>query len=196
MALRNTTEDWGWLARLLHWAMAVLIIGLLGVGLYMVEVLGDDSDSLMQRFDLTQTHKSWGFVAFVLVLLRICWRAINPTPRLPEANRLEKALAHGGHLALYICMFAMPISGWLMASASPYNDEDAYFQVKNMVFGLFELPDPFTKGDEDLTTMLGQVHFYIAMVLILLVLGHVAAALKHHFVNRDTVLRRMLRGTR
>ncbi|MFK7943827.1 MAG: cytochrome b [Paracoccaceae bacterium] len=194
MALRNSTDAWGWPARLLHWSMALLILGLVCVGLYMVEFLGDDSDSLMQRFELTQTHKSFGFVAFVLALVRIVWRWMNPTPELPDMSRLNKALAHGGHLALYICMIALPISGWLMASASPYNDPDAYFVVKNMVFGLFELPDPYPKGDEALTKLLGQIHFYIAMALVAILTGHIAAALKHHFVDQDSVLRRMLRG--
>ena len=194
MALRNTIQSWGVLARLLHWTMALLILGLVGVGIYMVEVLGSDSDSLLLRYELTQTHKSFGFVAFVLALLRIGWRWANPTPALPDMSAGQKALAHGGHIALYICMIALPISGWLMASASPYNDPDAYIRVKNMVFGLFELPDPYPKGDADLTKFLGQVHFYTAMALVVILMGHIAAAMKHHFVDRDAVLRRMLRG--
>lgn len=194
MALRNSSTSWGWLARLLHWSMSLIILGMLGVGLYMVQVLGDDSDSLMLRYDLTQTHKSWGFVVFVLALIRIGWRWANPTPALPDTSALTRALAHTGHLALYVCMIALPISGWLMASASPYNDPDAYFRVQNLVFGLFELPDPYPKGDEALTELLGQVHFTIAMALLVVLAGHVAAALKHHFVDRDGVLRRMLRG--
>ena len=194
MALGNSTQSWGWLARVLHWVMAVLILGLIGIGLYMVEVLGNDSNSLMLRYELTQWHKSFGFVVFILALVRVGWRWVNPVPALPEASRLAKALAHGGHLALYICMFALPISGWLMASASPYNDADAYIRVPNMVFGLFEMPDPYPKGDRALSGMFGQVHFYIAMVMAVLVAGHLAAALKHHFVNRDAVLVRMLKG--
>ncbi|MEM1298261.1 MAG: cytochrome b [Pseudomonadota bacterium] len=194
MAIRNSIESWGWLARLLHWVMALLIIGLVSVGLYMVQVLGDDSDALLLRYELTQTHKSFGFVAFVLALIRIGWRWANPTPTLPDMPVLAKAAAHGGHLALYICMLALPISGWLMASASPYNDADAYIQVKNMVFGLFEMPDPYPKGDEELTAFLGAIHFYAAMALVVILLGHIGAALKHHFVDRDSVLRRMVRG--
>ena len=194
MGLRNTAESWGWLGRLLHWVMALLILGLVGVGIYMVEVLGSDSDSLLLRYELTQTHKSFGFVAFVLALLRIGWRLVNPTPALPDMHAGLRALAHGGHLALYLCMIVLPISGWLMASASPYNDPDAYIRVKNMVFGLFELPDPYPKGDEDLTKLLGQIHFYTAIALVVILAGHIGAALKHHFVERDNVLRRMLRG--
>ena len=194
MGLRNTADSWGWLARLLHWAMGLIIIGLVGVGLYMVEVLGDDSNSLLLRYELTQMHKSFGFVAFALALLRIGWRWMNPTPVVPNASPFMQTLAHGGHLALYLCMIALPISGWLMASASPYNDPDAYIRIPNMVFGLFELPDPYPKGDEALTKLLGKVHFYTAMVLVIILLGHIGAALKHHLIDRDRVLVRMLKG--
>ena len=117
MALYNTSLSWGWLARLLHWLMAIMILGLIGVGLYMVEILGDDSNSLMQRYSLTQTHKSWGFVVFVLALVRVGWRWSNPTPKLEGQSKLTTTLAHGGHIAIYICIFAIPITGWMMASA-------------------------------------------------------------------------------
>ena len=86
MALKNSVTGWGWLARLFHWSMAVVIIGLLVMGFYIAEILvGTDSDTLMERFNLTQDHKSWGFVAFSLALLRVIWRLVNPTPALPEA---------------------------------------------------------------------------------------------------------------
>ena len=195
MALRNTSESWGWLARLLHWAMALMILFLLGVGFYMVEVLGEDSDSLMQRYELTQVQKSWGFTVFALACLRVIWRFVNPTPALPDnMGSLERTLAHGGHIALYLCMFAMPLTGWLLASSSPFNDADAYFQIKNMVFGLFELPDPYPKGDEATTKFWSRIHFYVGLALTFVLAGHALAALKHHFVNRDDVLRRMTRG--
>ena len=193
MAIRNTETGWGLPARLLHWAMAVLILFLLGVGFYMGEVLtGQDSETLMEKFYLAQTHKSWGFVAFALALLRIVWRAMNPTPALPGTMGVgAKALAHGGHLALYVCMIAMPLSGWLMASATTLQDS---YGIKNMVFGMFELPDPFQPGSEDLELIFRRVHFYVGLALALILAGHAAAALKHHFVDRDGILMRMIRG--
>ena len=193
MAIRNTETGWGLPARLLHWAMAVLILFMLGVGFYMGEVLtGEDSDTLMQKFYLAQTHKSWGFVAFVLALLRIFWRVMNPTPALPDGmGGAAKALAHGGHLALYVCMIAMPLSGWLMSSATTMQDS---YGIKNMVFGLFEMPDPFQPGSEELETIFRKIHFYVGLALALILAGHAAAALKHHFVDRDGVLMRMIRG--
>ncbi|MEM9063751.1 MAG: cytochrome b [Pseudomonadota bacterium] len=193
MALRNTVTGWGWLARLLHWSMAIVILGLLVMGFYIAQILtGTDSDTLLAKFNLTQDHKSWGFVAFSLALLRVIWRAVNPAPALPDGmKRIERVLAHAGHWGLYVCMFAMPITGWLMASASPL--QDAY-GIKNKVFGLFEMPDPFVPGSQELVDLFATMHAITAISLVVLLLGHIAAALKHHFVNRDTVLRRMIRG--
>lgn len=193
MAAGNTHASWGWIARLLHWLSAGVILFLLGLGFYMVEILsGQDSATLLERFSLTQTHKSWGFVAFVLVILRLIWRALNPTPALPAGmSRWERLAAHGGHIALYVCMVAMPVSGWLMASASPLQD---VYGIKNLVFELFELPDPFQPGSEDLDLLFKRVHFYVGLTLVLLVVGHTAAAIKHQFVKKDGLLRRMLLG--
>ena len=92
-------------------------------------------------------------------------------------------------------MIAMPVSGWLGASASPYNDADAYpMQIKNMVFGLFELPDPFIPGSDALEAVFSWAHLLCAIALTAILLVHAGAALKHHFVNRDNVLTRMISG--
>lgn len=193
MSLMNTAQGWGLPARVLHWAMAVLILGLLGVGWYMVNVVG--TSDLVLRYQMTQMHKSFGFTVFVLALLRLGWRAMNPTPAEPEGAAWEKAAARGAHIALYVLMLALPVSGWLMASASPLNDADAFpFQVRNMVFGLFELPDPFAPGDRGLEATLKAVHLWAGYALGALLLAHVGAAMVHHRIKRDRVLLRMVRG--
>ena len=193
MPLTNTEQGWGWLARLLHWAMAVLILGLLALGWYMVNVVG--TSDLVLRYQMTQWHKSFGFVVFVLALVRLGWRAANPTPGEPEGPAWEHTVARGAHLALYALMVLLPLSGWLMASASPMNDANAFpFQVKNMVFGLFELPDPIAPGDRGLEAALKAVHLWAAVAMGLLLLAHAGAALMHHVVRRDRVLLRMVRG--
>ncbi len=209
MGIANTAESWGWLARALHWALAVLIVFQLVVGLYMVQVIGGD---LIARFGWTQTHKSWGFVVFVLVLVRIVWRLANPTPRAPEMPGWQAAASRASHLALYLLMIGLPLTGWLMASASPYNDADAYVRIENQVtlqylFGkatldalglkeavLLTMPDPFQPGDEALTELLSRIHLAFGLALAAILGLHVAAALKHEFVDRDGLLRRMLRG--
>ncbi len=189
MTLLNTETSWGLPARLLHWATAAVILFLLAVGLYMANAKID----LYEQFALTQTHKSWGFVAFTLGLVRIAWRLVNRrTPEMPATmSAFERFGAKAGHLGLYALMIAMPVSGWLMASASPLQDS---YGVKNMVFGLFELPDPFKPGSQALTDALLQVHFWCAMALIALIVVHAGAALRHHFMLRDPVLARMTVG--
>ncbi|QHQ37105.1 cytochrome b [Algicella marina] len=193
MSLKNTTTAWGWPARTLHWLMAIIIIGLLIVGTYMADLDLFDPN----RYSLTQTHKSFGFVAFVLAVLRVGWRFANPsTPALPAAMPAwQKLASHASHYALYVLIFAMPLTGWLMASSSPLNDEGAYpTRIANKVFGLFEMPDPFPTGSEDLSEFFGEAHEIAASLMMLILLVHVAAALKHHFIDKDTILRRMIRG--
>jgi cytochrome b561 len=193
MRLTNTAEGWGWPARLLHWGMAALILGLLGVGWFMVNIVG--TNDLVLRYQLTQMHKSFGVVVFALALVRLGWRAANATPAEADGAAWQKAAARGAHLALYALMLLLPLSGWLMASASPLNDPGAFpFQIRNMVFGLFELPDPFAVGDRGLELTLKAVHLWSAIGMAVLLTVHAVAALAHHLVRRDRVLLRMLRG--
>jgi cytochrome b561 len=92
-------------------------------------------------------------------------------------------------------MLLLPLSGWLMASASPLNDPGAFpFQVRNMVFGLFELPDPFNPGSRALEASLKAVHLWAAIALGALLLAHVGAGLVHHYIRRDRILTRMVAG--
>ncbi len=189
MGLGDTTEGWGGLTRLLHWAMAVNILFMLGLGFYMANVKMD----LMAQFALVQTHKSWGFVAFSLAVVRVGWRLAGPRgPDLPaEVSGWRRSAAGINHALLYILMFTMPLSGWLMASASPLQD---LYGIQNMVFGLFDMPDPFVPGDAGLEDVFHWVHVFSALTLGLVLLLHVAAALEHHFIARNNVLRRMLIG--
>ena len=188
MQLRNTETSWGALSRLLHWAMAALILYMLWLGVYMVNFV----ENPLAQFPLYQTHKSWGFVALVLVAARLVWRLSNRiSPALPEMPPLQRVAAHAGHLGLYALMIIMPVSGWLMASASPLQD---LFGIKNEVFGLFEMYDPFVPGDEGLETIFSNIHFIGGLAFVALLLAHVGAALWHHFKKHDTVLKRMTYG--
>lgn len=188
MGLRNTDAGWGFVARLLHWSMALLILGMSALGIWMTEAFrpGD-----LAAYPFFQMHKSWGFVVLALAVLRVLWRAANPTPALPaHMPGWERLLAHAGHLALYVLLFAMPVSGWLMVSASPLQD----MGVPNMVFGLFAMPDPFVPGSAELTERLRSLHATLWIALAVLVGLHVLAALKHQGIDRDNVLRRMILG--
>jgi len=193
MKLRNDAAGWGLPARILHWTMAMLILGLLLVGWYMVNVVG--TSDLVLRYQLTQTHKSFGFVVFALALLRLGWRALNPTPDAPPGSAFEHRIARAAHVALYGLMLVLPLTGWLMASASPLNDAGAFpFQIRNMVFGLFELPDPVAPGSKALEAAFKTAHLVAAFGIAGLLLAHAGAALFHHFVRRDRTLARMVTG--
>ncbi|MEM6439738.1 MAG: cytochrome b [Pseudomonadota bacterium] len=188
MALRNDDAAWGLPARLLHWSMAVIMIGTLGLGAYTANIVTD----VYEQFALVQIHKSWGFVVFALAIARVAWRLVNPTPKDPEGTPAWQAKAsHRAHQALYVLMFALPITGWLMSSASTLQD---LYGIKNMVFGLFAMPDPFVPGSDALEAVFSWAHTLCAVALTAILLVHAGAALKHHFIDRDGVLTRMVRG--
>lgn len=193
MALRNSERRYGAVAMLLHWAMALLLLGMIAFGIRMVAVrdaafagAGDGMTVFgMDVFAAFQIHKSMGFLLFVLVLVRLVWKRLNPHPALPAGMpRHEVLLARFTHVALYALMLAIPVVGWLTASASP-------FGIETIIFGLFSLPHPLAP-DAELEAMLSRVHFILAMALLGVLALHVAGALKHHFIGRDDVLRRML----
>lgn len=175
--MRNTATTYGWLAKLLHWGMAFLLIGLLALGLYMTAL--PDGDPKWAWYDL---HKSLGALAFLLYLVRAVWRHLSPPPALPAGmSPAEQRLAHLGHHLLYLCMLALPITGYLDSSLGGYHLS---------FFGLFDVPMLLPKQPE-LGELVEEIHGWLGYALIALLLGHVGAALKHHFILKDDVLRRM-----
>jgi cytochrome b561 len=123
----------------------------------------------------------------MLAVLRLTWRWLNPTPALPDTLKPhERFLARFTHAALYVLIFIMPLSGWMMSSARN-------FPVS--WFGLFQLPD-LVGQDKRLYDTLHETHETLATALIVIAALHVLAALKHHFFLKDDVLRRMLPFTR
>lgn len=184
--LRNSSTGYGLIAIFFHWTMAILILGMLAFGLYL--------DGLPQTeqstFQLYQLHKSIGFVVLALAALRLVWRLFNPAPKLPDGmHPLEKTAAHLGHIGLYVLIFAMPITGWFMVSASPWNIPTIAFNV----LPIPHLPVPAALGSqEDAESFFKVLHEYGAFLLIALIVVHVAAAMKHHFIARDDTLKRMV----
>ncbi|MEJ8476145.1 cytochrome b [Roseibium algae] len=184
--IRNTSTGYGLIAILFHWTMAALIFGMLALGIYMTDLPPTD----METFKLYQLHKSIGFVVLALASLRIVWRLSNPSPKLPAGMKsIEKLAAHLGHIGLYVLLFALPLSGWLMVSASPWNIPTVLFDVLPMP----HLHVPAFLGDKTQAEgILKEVHEYAAWFLMALLLAHICAALKHHFISRDTTLKRMI----
>ena len=164
-------------AKGLHWLMAVLILGLLALGLYMHEL-----PLSPQKLQFYSWHKWAGVTVFVLVWLRLAWRVTHRPPPLPQTlNAPQRALAHAGHALLYALMVVIPLSGWLMSSAKG---------VQTVWFGVLPIPDLLGR-DKVLGEQLQQLHALLNTVLMLTLAGHVAAALWHHFVLKDDTLRRM-----
>lgn len=180
MKLKNSLHAYGAVARALHWGMALIIISLILLGIYMT--LQPDGDAKWQLYDL---HKSLGTLVFMLVLARIIWRHISPPPPLPNSMPAhEKLAAHAGHILLYSAMLALPITGYL---------DSAFGGFHISFFGWFDIPLLFEKN-ETLFKLVLKAHQWTGYALALLVLAHAAAALKHHLINKDGVLLRMLQG--
>lgn len=167
-------------AIVMHWLTALLILAAFAVGYTM-------TDLPLSPFKLKvfSWHKWIGVTVFLLTVLRLVWRLGHPAPALPDSMKdWEKKLAAAGHGLLYVLMFAVPLTGWLMSSAKG-------FQV--VYFGVLPIPDLIGK-DKELGELLEEVHGALAAGLGVLILGHVAAALKHRFMDRDGVMERMLRA--
>lgn len=183
---RNTPTGYGLTAILFHWTMAVLIMAMLAFGLYLKQVPRNDPS----LFELYQLHKSVGFVILALAVLRLVWRLVNPSPKLPDnMPALERLAARFGHVGLYALMFALPVTGWFMVSASPWGIPTVVFNI----LPIPHLPYPDALGTrEKAEAFFKMLHEYGAYLLIALSALHVAAALKHHFIARDDTLKRMV----
>ena len=167
-------------AKALHWLMALMLGGLLGLGFYMA-----DLPLSPQKIQLFSWHKWAGVTVFGLVWLRLFWRLVHRPPAYPASMKaLQQAAARSGHIALYVLMLAIPLSGWLMSSAKG---------VQTVWFGVLPLPD-FVPVDKALAHDFKELHEAFAWALTAMVALHVAAALKHQFIDRDGLIARMWPG--
>ena len=177
MQLKNTLTRYGAVAQLFHWVIVVLIITQF--------VLAKRADGLspVAKIGVLATHKSVGITILALAVLRLAWRLFNPVPPAPGGTpRWQARAAHASHFLLYALLFITPVLGWLMSSARSFSVS---------YFGLFTLPD-LIEPNRPAYERLHDVHEFMAYTLATLAVIHIAAALKHHFVDRDDVLRRML----
>lgn len=172
------TERYTSTAIFLHWFIALGIIGTLSLGLYMVEMPFSPA-----KLQVYSWHKWAGMTILLLTIVRLAWRLSHPTPKLPESmGSLSRLGAHAGHCLLYLLMLAIPLSGWLMSSAQGFSV---------VWFGVVQLPDLVARNEE-LGNVLNNVHIVLNYTLIVVLIGHVGAALLHHFVKKDNVMSRML----
>ncbi|MDX1345063.1 MAG: cytochrome b [Sedimenticolaceae bacterium] len=177
MQLVNDTQGYGLVAILLHWLIALTVIGLFVLGLWMVEL--DYYDPWYRR--APALHKGIGVLLFLVVLLRMVWHWFNPRPQSIGKGG-EVSLARLVHRILLILPLFVMFSGYLISTADGSSID---------VFSLFEVPAIISniEGQEDIA---GDVHFVLAIILVAIVVLHMLAALKHHFIDRDATLRRML----
>jgi cytochrome b561 len=167
-------------AMLLHWLIALLIFGLFPLGLYM-----SDLALSPRKIELYAWHKWFGLTVLLLAVLRVLWRATHRAPPLPNSvPRWQQQAAEALHGLLYLLILAIPLSGWALSSAAG---------VQVVWWGVLPLPELLPK-DRALAHALAITHGLLNYTLAALVVMHVAAALKHQFIDRDGVLLRMLPG--
>jgi len=175
--MSDDIQKYNHVARVFHWSVAALILGLLFVGYYM-----DSMDPAPLKFQIYGYHKALGVAVLLLVGLRIMWRVVSKTPApLSSHKTWEKYLSRTIHIVLYLTILAMPISGWVMSSAGGYPVS---------FFGWFELPALVEKNKE-LGKLANQTHGVLAFIIIGAVALHIVGALKHHFIDKDATLNRM-----
>ena len=179
MQLRNSPTRYGSVSMFLHWSVALAVYGLFALGLWMV---GLDYYSPWRK-EAPDLHKSIGLILLGVMVARVAWRFISPPPPAPASHgSFVRVAAKLGHLVLYFGLFAVMIAGYLISTADG---------VGISVFGWFEMP-ALISNLPDQADLAGVVHFYLAWGLVIFSGLHALAALKHHFIDRDATLTRML----
>jgi cytochrome b561 len=181
MTYGSRTDHYPATSKLLHWLVAACVLTTAPVAIAMTRVGEGPTQDALYHF-----HKSLGVLILVLMLLRLINRLVVGAPIAdPGIEPWQKAASAVVHTTLYALLLAMPVVGYIANSA---------YGAPTPFFGLFELPK-ITANDEALATQLFTIHRWVGWLVILLVLTHVSAALYHHFVRGDNVLRRMLPQT-
>ena len=179
MQWRNSPSRYGLVSLFLHWGSALAVFGLFGLGLWMREL--DYYDTWYHR--APEIHKGIGILLLVALVLRVLWRFVSPPPPAPASHgRNTRRATVLGHLGLYGLLFTAMIAGYLISTAEgkPIS-----------VFGWFDVPATLS-GLPDQADVAGVIHLYLAWALVVLAVLHALAALKHHFIDRDATLTRML----
>lgn len=181
MALRSTNTRWGWVTRVLHWSIALAVLGMLAAGLYAVSLDTSTAAGDKRFYAVIDIHKSFGLLILSLMVIRVLWRLSERTPKwAPAIPVWERIAARVSELLLYIGLFVQPISGYLWASA--YGEPVRFFGVK--LPHLVNLPGPWVR-------VARHTHDTVAYVLLAIVVLHILGALKNHFIDRNEVLRNM-----
>ncbi|CEG57043.1 cytochrome b [Legionella fallonii] len=166
------------LSKLFHWIIALAVLTMLIVGFFL-DSIPDESKGTAYML-----HKSTGITIFFLMILRFIWMRVTTKPDLPDSMKLwEKILSRFVQYGFYLLLFIMPLSGWIMSIAGGRMP---------VYFDLFKAPLPWVGENQSLSGMMAEYHEAIAWILIVFITLHVLGALKHHFIDKDNILKRML----
>jgi len=180
MALMNTEQSYGSVAKFFHWTLAILVILMLAGGL----TLGSVKNSPYAG-TIFNIHKSIGFTILILMTLRLLWRIVNPLPQLPISTpEWQRLAARSVHRLFYVAVIGMALAGWGMATAAGYPVNFWWLVKINM---------PWIPKSEAFQQGFATAHYVFARVLIALIILHMLASLKHYFINQDGVVNRMWR---
>jgi len=181
MAARNGPDRFGWVSRALHWLMALGLLGALGFGTYLARI-----EPSLDTLWMYGAHKSVGITLLALVVLRLAWHRISPPPRAIMAGipGWQVTAARWSHRFLYLLMVLVPLSGWVGSSGTG---------IPTVIFGQITLP-AIAPASEFWDRAGFAAHGLLTKALFALILLHVAGALSHAMLYRDTTLRRMIRG--
>lgn len=178
--MKNTTNTYGVVAKSFHWLLFLMLTFSIVAGNFLASM-----PKGAEKLQAAGMHKSFGAVILMLIMLRLVWRLINETPRLPDETTTGEAfIAKAMHWGLYALMFAQPLAGIMMSQAAG---------IPVSFFGLFEFPVFLDKNPELAKTFL-SIHGTVWILLVIAVIGHAGAALHHHFIKKDNVLKQMTTG--
>jgi len=178
--MKNTATTYGGVAKGFHWLLFLMLTFSIVAGNIMASM-----PKGAEKLQAAGMHKSFGAVLLMMILLRLVWRLINETPRLPDETTAGEAfIAKAMHWGLYALMFAQPLSGIMMSQA-------AAFPVS--FFGFFDFP-VFLGKDPELAKTFLSIHGTVWILLVISVIGHAGAAMHHHFIKKDNVLKQMTTG--
>lgn len=172
----------------LHWLIAIAIFLQLASGIWMVKAI-HHKETQKIAYDFYQYHKSLGLTILVLSLIRLFWRLFHKAPAFPtHMKKWEKLAANVAHFFLYFFMIIIPLFGWAVVSTSPYG-------LPTMIFGLFEWPHISflvnIENKQELHNFFGLGHKFMSYAMIFLLFLHISAALKHQFIDKDNIFKRM-----
>ena len=180
--LKNTENSYGIVAKGFHWLLFLMLTFMIIAGNFL-----ESMPKGPEKLQAAGMHKSFGVVVLLLILARLAWRLVNVTPKDADGiPAIQSLSARAMHWVLYLLMFAQPLAGILMSQAAGYPVS---------VFGLFELPVLLDK-DPSLAEFFRGAHGTVWILLAVAVIGHAGAALHHHFIRKDDVLKQMSLGAK